>query len=220
MYEIEFTDREIHIVLNALDLYSRIWIGQYDHILWDLRWYKNCRQLDTMDNTLRSKFLDMRNIILPELRHYGLSGSHGIFSPDRDAKAAIAYDMQQEFRYKTAWFQHPEGGITVNFGKPLPCDDDPCDFPKAECYNANGQFRIKVYIDGIQLGVIIDALNIGILEYECQIRKLFEFYSDNPEALNIAKEITEQLYSIESERPFENELYFDLTERLSRIATD
>ena len=28
--------------MQALDLYSRIWIGQYDHILWDLRWYRNC----------------------------------------------------------------------------------------------------------------------------------------------------------------------------------
>ena len=38
----------------------------------------------------------------------------------------------------------------------------------------NGEFRIKVYIDDTQLGVIIDALNIGILEYDCQIRKLFD----------------------------------------------
>ena len=40
MHELEFTDNEIRIVLNALDFYSRIWIGQYDHMLWDLRqWY-------------------------------------------------------------------------------------------------------------------------------------------------------------------------------------
>ena len=34
MHELEFTDNEIRIVLNALDFYSRIWIGQYDHMLW------------------------------------------------------------------------------------------------------------------------------------------------------------------------------------------
>ena len=48
MHELEFTDNEIRIVLNALDFYSRIWIGQYDHMLWDLRWYRNCSQLDWM----------------------------------------------------------------------------------------------------------------------------------------------------------------------------
>ena len=37
MHELEFTDNEIRIVLNTLDFYSRIWIGQYDHMLWDLR---------------------------------------------------------------------------------------------------------------------------------------------------------------------------------------
>ena len=57
MHELEFTDNEIRIVLNALDFYSRIWIGQYDHMLWDLRWYRNCSQLDAVDDTLRSKFL-------------------------------------------------------------------------------------------------------------------------------------------------------------------
>lgn len=220
MYDIEFTDKEIHIVLNALDFYSRIWIGQYNHILWDLRWYRNCDQLDALDNILRRKFLDMRNIILPELRYYELSGSYGIFSPDRNIKAAIAYDMQQEFRYKSAWFLHPEGGNTVNFGSPLPCKDDPCDFPKAECYNVDGKFRIKVYIDSTQLKVIIDALNIDILEYECQIQELFEYYTEDSDALSIAKEITEILTSIPADRPVDNELYFDLSERLSCIVTN
>lgn len=218
MHEIEFLDNEIQSVVNALDFYSRIWIGQYDHILGDLRWYRNCRQLDALDNILRKKFTDMRNIILPELRHYGLSGSYGIFSPDRDIKAAIAYDMQQEFRYKSAWFKHPEGGITVNFGKPLPCDDDPCDFPKAECYSVNGEFRIKVCIDNMQLGIITDALNISILKHDCDIRKLFEYYTDNQEALLIAAEITELLGSVETKRLADNKLYFALAERLSGIA--
>lgn len=142
------------------------------------------------------------------------------FSPDRNAKAAIAYDMQQEFRYRRAWFLKPEGGYTVDFGRPLPCEDDPCDFPKAECYDMNGEFRIRVYIDDTQLGVIIDALNIGILEYDCQIRKLFEYYTDDQEALRIAEVVTELLTSIEVERAVENELYFDLVQRLSAIQND
>ncbi len=218
MYKIVFTDNELYIVLKSLDFYSRIWIGQYDHILWDLRWYRNCGQLDALDNKLRGYLMNMRNIIMPELRHYGLSGSHGIFSPYRDVKAAIAYDMQQESRHKSAWFQYPEGGNTVNFGTPLPGEDDPCDFPKAECYNKDGEFRIKVYIDDTQLGVIIDALNIGILEYGCQIRQLFDYYTDNSEALRIANEITELLLSVESERTIETDLYIELIERLSDIA--
>lgn len=199
MHELEFTNNEILIILQALDLYSRIWIGQYDHILWDLRWYRNCNQLDELDKTLRREFLDIRNIVLPGLYEYSLNGSYGIFSPDRDTKAAIAYDMQQEFRYRRAWFLKPEGGYTVDFGRPLPCNDDPCDFPKADCYDVDGEFRIKIYIVDTQLKVIIDALNIGILESDCQIRKLFEYYTDDQEALQIAEKVTELLTSIELE---------------------
>ena len=36
IHELEFTDNEIRIVLNTLDFYSRIWIGQYDHMLWEM----------------------------------------------------------------------------------------------------------------------------------------------------------------------------------------
>lgn len=84
----------------------------------------------------------------------------------------------------------------------------------------NGEFRIKVYIEDTQLGVIIDALNIGILEYDCQIRKLFEYYTEDQEALRIAEVVTELLTSIEVERAVENELYFDLVQRLSAIQND
>ena len=55
MYELEFTEPEIKSVLNALDFYSRIWIGQYDHILWEIRWMKDCSQLDKLDEVLRRK---------------------------------------------------------------------------------------------------------------------------------------------------------------------
>lgn len=84
----------------------------------------------------------------------------------------------------------------------------------------NGEFRIKVYIEDTQLGVIIDALNIEILEYDCQIRKLFEYYTDDQEALRIAEVVTELLTYIEVERAVENELYFDLVQRLSAIQND
>ena len=39
-------------------------------MLWDLRWYRNCSQLDALDDTLRRKLWDIRNIILPGLLKY------------------------------------------------------------------------------------------------------------------------------------------------------
>lgn len=214
MYEIEFTDDEICTVLNALDFYSRIWIGQYDHILWELRWIRSCRQLDVAEEVLQKKLLEMRNIILPGLYQYSLYGSYGIFSPERNVKAAIAYDMQQEFRYRRAWFKNPNGGITVDFGRPLPCDDDPCEFPKAECYQLDSEFRIKIWIDQTQLDVIVDALKIIALGYSCQLGKMFEYYTENQSALKIAQEITDLMTEIEIEHLVETEKYYELADRL------
>ena len=214
MYELKFTDDEICTVINSLDFYSRIWLGQYDHILWDLRWTRNCDQLDKLNAVLCKKFGDMKTIILPGLRGYGLSGSYGIFCPERNVNAAIAYDMQQEFRYKRAMFLNPKGGITVDFRTPLPCNDDPCEFPKAECYDEDGKFCIKILIDESQCRIIADALHISMLENDCQIRKLFEYYTDDVAALAIADELTDLMTSIEIEHEVKNALINRILKRL------
>lgn len=81
----------------------------------------------------------------------------------------------------------------------------------------DGEFRIKVYIDDVQLGVLIDALNIGILEYDCQIRKLFEYYTNDPEALKIADELTDLLMSVDTVKEIDNKIDYELVQRLSSI---
>ena len=159
----------------------------------------------------------MRYIILPGLREYQLSASFGIFSPKRDVKAAIAYDMQQEFRYRRAWYLNPNGGYTVDFGEPLPCGDDLCEFPKADCYDAEGEFLIKVYVDDTQLRVMSDALKIIHLGYLCQVEKLFRYYTDNAEALKIATEITDLLASVEADHAVNTEQYSVLNQRLEMV---
>lgn len=84
----------------------------------------------------------------------------------------------------------------------------------------DGEFRIKVYIDDAQLSDVIDALNIGIFAYNYQIRKLFEYYTDDPDALAIADELTDLLASIDTEYPVRNEQYYDMVQRLSGIRTN
>ena len=131
--KLELRGEEVYSVINTLDLYSRIWIGQYDHIMYEMRWIKDCSKLDTWENQLTDLFKAIRQITLPGLAFYGFSGSYGIFSEERDIRAGIAYDLQQEIRYKKAWFENPTGGYTVDFRAPLPCEDDPYPFPQAAC---------------------------------------------------------------------------------------
>ncbi|MBQ8995292.1 MAG: hypothetical protein IJ091_05715, partial [Oscillospiraceae bacterium] len=116
---------QIGSVVEALDLYARIWIGQFDHIMYEMRWLKDCEEIDLQEERLVHLFLALRNILLPGLSGYSLSGSYGIFSRKRDIRAAVAYDLQQVIRYRKAWFEKPEGGYTVDFRAPYPCEDDP-----------------------------------------------------------------------------------------------
>ena len=220
MIPLTFTEEEIRRILEALDFYSRIWIGQYDHILWEMRWMKDCDKLDLFDEAIRKKFIKMRQIILPALEDYPLSASFGIFSDKRDVKVAIAYDMQQEFRYKKAWFLHPEGGYTVDFGSPLPCEDDPCVFPKAECYRENGEFRIRVTIEEVQLSIMIDALQVRALADQGQMRKVFSYYTDDSCALSLADDITDIFMGIDTVYAWDRALTDHLLEKLKRWKTE
>ena len=186
---------EILSVINALDLYSRIWIGQYNHIMYEMRWIKDCEKLDAREDDLRRMFISLRNITLPELSFYGFSGSYGIFSPQRDIRAAVAYDLQQEIRYRRAWFEKPEGDYTVDFDKPLPCGDDPYPFPKAVCRKDGTDTVLYAEVVTAQAETIITALEIKYLMENGNFKELFSHYTQNEQAISCAEKITE-IYAI------------------------
>ena len=60
-------DEEISVVIDALDFYSRIWIGQYRNILFESRGLKQCDQLDKHEDEIVSRLLFLRRILLPGL---------------------------------------------------------------------------------------------------------------------------------------------------------
>ena len=160
--ELQFSKNEMYIIINALDFYSRIWIGQYDKILSDIRLYRKCSQLDKLDNDFKYLLFNIRHLTLPEIDSYGWNGSYGIFSPDINFKAAVAYNMQQEFRYKLAYFLHPEGGVTVDFCTPMPAELDPYPFPKAKCEKIKDEIFVNININKEQLEIIKNSLKIEI----------------------------------------------------------
>ncbi|MBR4493441.1 MAG: hypothetical protein IKP14_01915 [Clostridiales bacterium] len=187
-------DEEINVVIDALDFYSRIWIGQYRNILFESRGLKKCGQLEKYENEIVSRLMFLRRILLPGLEGYGFSGSYGIFSDERDIRAGIAYDLQQEIRNKRAYFEHPQGGYTVDFHDPLPCDDDPCPFPRAYCRTEDG--KTALYVDAVdrQVQIILDSLYVQKAFVAGRFCEMFSFFTDDRPALSIVDEI-EEIYS-------------------------
>lgn len=204
---LKLTNNEIPTVINSLDFYSRIWIGQFDEILYNLRWYKSCEALDTGgEQTLRTLLVKMRNNFLPALKQYGFNGSYGIFNPDRDIRAGIAYDMQQEIRYKVAWTRHPEGGNTVDFGRPLWCNDDPCKPPYADCVlKDDDNIEMTLMLEEHQIEVLMDAMQVEELKDNCCFEDMFRLYTSNPEVLADAHRLDAELRHIPDDRVFNKE---------------
>lgn len=211
--KLELWGSEAYLVINALDFYSRIWIGQYDHIMYEMRWQKDCGKLDAQENKLIDLFKSVRQITLPELALYGFSGSHGIFSEDRDVRAAIAYDLQQEIRYKKAWFEYPAGGYTVDFGTPLPCEDDPYPFPKAACRKEGEETIVYMEVVAAQAKIIVEALEIRYCLENNDFAALFAHYTENEQALGYAEQISE-IYSAIPESRY----YYSRTDVLRNLA--
>ena len=143
----------------------------------------------------------LRRILLPGLEGYGFSGSYGIFSEERDIRAGIAYDLQQEIRYKRAYFEHPQGGYTVDFHDPLPCDDDPCPFPRAYCRTEDG--KTALYVDAVdrQVQIILDSLYVQKAFVAGRFCEMFSFFTDDRPVLSIVDEI-EGIYSKIPDRDF------------------
>lgn len=214
--QFKLTMEEYRVLYNALDLYSRIWIGQYDHIAYDMRWKKEFEELDKHRDEIVLDFINLRAILMPEIIGYGYYGSHGIYSPERDYRAGVSYDILQEMRYKVSWFEHPEGGHGFDFDKPLYCEDDPYRHIKAECRKENGVTILFVDSVGEQTEIMISALRVLEAENNGNIRAVFSCYTDNQDALQIAEEITRIYKNIPDDPHFNKEtsLINELIEKL------
>ena len=188
---------EISDVINALDLYSRIWIGQLLEIDNQMIWIKEKLHESDSKTKMTPFFLNIRNRMLPEsLRDIGdtLQSSYGIFSKKIDQRARISYDMQQVIRYTSAWYYHPDGGLSVDFCAPMQAEET-VQMPTANCFTDNGQTGMKIHLACLsQLEVLKEAIAVMECLHCGKIRDLFAHYTKDAGALIVAQHI-EQFYT-------------------------
>lgn len=121
MYNLKISKKQAEIISKALDFYSRIGCGQMSEVLWHpsvakKMWVKDSNNLteNQWNNKVISQLLDnIKKIIWG----YEPNEHGGITMAEEDDK--IAYDLHQVIRHKLAWEETPEGGITVDFHKPM-----------------------------------------------------------------------------------------------------
>ena len=189
--KIVFTNDDVHVVIRALDLYSRIFIGQYDHLNWDIRLNADekkisWKEIERAEIMRTYMFKKIRDIIIPDLAHFDLYASHGIWNDKNDPRAIDAYDMQQTIRFTDAWFRRPEGGIGVYFSKPWIRGRYP--EVKVEITGTRSDYQMMIDLLPEQFVILKEASEV-FLHAQCQeFEKMFAMFTDDQKALELATE--------------------------------
>jgi hypothetical protein len=112
-YELVLNKQQAIVISKALELLSRIHMGQFSEIRNLFIKSINMQEALEIEKIIKEK-------IYPNL---GGTGHYGITSKEINEDARVAWDIQQEIRYKISWNENPNenpnGGFGVNFDEPL-----------------------------------------------------------------------------------------------------
>lgn len=117
-YNLNLSQKQAEILIRALDLYSRIGIGQFEEVL---NVYDHGLKLDHFQREQIRKAL---NAAKAEAGHPA-NGSYGIHNPEVRDEFRTAYDIQQVVHNRLALVRNPKGGITVDFDEPRQIGTEP-----------------------------------------------------------------------------------------------
>ena len=192
---------QTHRIIHVLDSYSRIWMGQYSDIAWNLRSEFSIYQFDVqgVDCAIRCLLEAVRALAIPKLSSAGFSGSYGIWSPETqylsDGKACNAYDMQQVIRHAEAWHTTPSGGPGVNFDEPWIQGSLP---PiTCECEGASeASFCMLLHLSPPHCELLREAIEVYALLLELRLRDMFELFFNEPNALELASSLDRLLLNV------------------------
>ncbi len=105
-------EKQLAVMMGALDLYSRVGWGQ-------LRFLDDVYADRDYDRDAVREHLDaIKEIVFPDLE------GADVRQP-RPKRTQVSWDIYQVIRHAYAWHRHPEGGITVNFDKPMLTSGEP-----------------------------------------------------------------------------------------------
>ena len=183
-------------LISALDLYSRIFMGQYSEIEWCLRLntVKQDKPLYELFDSeeLRSILLKVREKAIPDLKGCGFNISYGIWSEKNDIRSVEAFDLQQVIRHFDAWHRHPEGGSGRNFDKPW--IHGRFSKMKASCKGTRETYILVLYnIEPEQYELMCNAVKSAIYLHELKFVPFIKMFTDNKEAIE-AMENVESLF--------------------------
>jgi hypothetical protein len=131
-YQLSLTEKQAQVIIDALDLYSRVGMGQLEDVAHVLRLYSKpsekyaeWNRIDMVQNLMREA----------AVAWVGNAGSYyGITNQKISDVFRVAFDLQQVIRHRLAWDKNPEGGVFVRFDEPMKYSQEPlAKINKANC---------------------------------------------------------------------------------------
>ena len=139
---LHLNNTQMQVLVEALDLYSRVLIGQLeevggvatiysvnmlDNIVVEATGGKRYRASKPCKNSFEEhhQFTDEVRLLKQTLLGIHSNGSYGIFNEMVHDNARVAYDIQQVVRGALAWERTPEGGMGVSFDTPHKSSQQP-----------------------------------------------------------------------------------------------
>ena len=183
---------QTHTVIKALDSYSRIWMGQFDHVAWDLRTEFDLFRFDDqgLDRAIEYLLGAIRALAIPELASANLFSSFGIWSQDAErmsnGRASSAYDMQQVIRHEEAWHNNPSGGSGTSYRRPWVRGP----LPKLVCTcsgDSEESFLMTVHLLPKHRSLLEEVIEVRSLLLELRLRDMLSIFFDCPRALDLAR---------------------------------
>jgi len=110
---LRLTEKQATVITTALDLYSRVLMGQVENVEEVLRWtYPKL----SMEKLQTARLL--LNSVKEVLWGFPANANHGIHNPEVHDKARQAYDLLQVVRNGVTRAKKPEGGIQICYDEP------------------------------------------------------------------------------------------------------
>ena len=188
-------DSEVLDVIDSLDAYSRIWMGQFDHLDLTLRMWRftTCAQ-DRESRACEELLMGMRALFLPEAAVLGRGASLGIWSDEVNELAVCAYDMQQVIRHDWSWFNKPEGDwMSRWFDEPFLHGSLPVPSTKC-CTDEDGSSAMQLSIEASSLRLLLDALLAYDHLFNLRIVAMMQLYTRDDRVLAIAQMVEDILH--------------------------
>ena len=150
--------KQIQIVIDALDQYCRLHLGQLDVICFNMRLNFGVPKKQYIHSYWQNLLGAIRDIIFKseKMSSFGWSGSYGIGNPEVKTEGKLAYDMEKAIESTRAYFEHPNGGLSTIFNLPLELTSIP--LPKVKAEMDGNEIAETMLLRGEHFLVLMDAL--------------------------------------------------------------